>query len=91
MQHKIEIKQAQGPSDIMWLNKGLNRIDKYAQEFVILMIIIIVALGVQYVFSAELQVMMYVNYRANPPFVGCSAIYNNIPDEIQQLAALELL
>ena len=91
MQHKIEIKQAQGPSDIMWLNKGLNRIDKYAQEFVILMIIIIVALGVQYVFSAELQVMMYVNYRANPPFVDCSAIYNNIPDEIQQLAALEWL
>ena len=36
--------------------------------------------------------MMYVNYRANPPFVDCNALIENTSESaMTQLAALEYL
>ncbi len=62
------------------------------KQFCYALAIICVAIGVQYVFAAELQLMMYVNYRANPPFVDCNALIKNTEEpELTQLAALEYI
>lgn len=88
--HSIKLKQASSPSDNIWLNRGVSKVDQCKRGVLVTLIIAVSSFLVMAFFMSEMGLQSYVTYTANPPDVNCLARYaDNSYAEKLQLAATE--
>ena len=87
---KVTIKECKNPSDIIWLNRGVPRKEQLIRGAAVLLIILIVATIIYFLFSLEIAAQMYINYRANPPNVICDELFLAYKERgVKYMAGLE--
>ena len=88
--YRIYFNQAKSPSNTLWLNQGVSKRKQTVHVLIVVIIILICAFIVFLLFSAEVSAKIYINYRAEPPNVECSALQSAYTeDQMLSMAALE--
>jgi len=77
IREKIKIKEPKAPSDIKWLNQGVNYEKQWKRIALISTIIFLTAIGSQILFSVVISVSVYIQGRKNPLNVNCESVFEN--------------
>lgn len=88
--HKLKFIQAKSPSDTLWLSRGVSKKSQCGRFLFAITIIAFCVFLVFLLFSLEVGLKIFINYRANPPNIVCSEVeesYN--PQQILSMATLE--
>ena len=71
IRHTIKLQPARSPSDILWLNRGVNKLSQWKRGGVVSLIIFLSSVLVFILFTINLQMQFYVSLKAQPPNVNC--------------------
>ena len=90
--HKVSIKPAANPSDILWLGYGVTKKEQCIRGLIATIIVMIICAIIYFLFSLMISAKIYINYRAVPPGVNCENLVDNYTrEQLTDLAGLEYL
>lgn len=72
--HKIKIKPARNPSDILWLDYGVKQSSKILRSLIALFFVLVILTVLYFSFTLFVSAKIYINYRAVPPGIVCSSL-----------------
>ena len=88
--HKVSIKPAANPSDILWLGYGVTKKEQCIRGLIATIIVMIICAIIYFLFSLMISAKIYINYRAVPPGVNCENLVDNYSrEQLTDLASLE--
>ena len=88
--HKLKIKQAKNPSNILWMNMGVPRKTQIIRGLIVAFIILIIVVIVYCMFTVEVSAEIYISYKGSPPGINCeSMIEAETVERAEVLAGLE--
>ena len=86
----LPFRNCYGPSDILWLNRGVSKKSQLLRGIMIATIVVIVSLVSYSVFIIMLQGQIYIKFRGTPPGVVCSSLEGIYTEQyVQFFAGLE--
>ena len=88
--YSIDLQSARSPSDLLWYNRDVSRRSARISGIFIAAIVVAMATVCGYLFSYELSMQLYINFRIDPPTQNCHQLFvQYTEDELQQMAAYE--
>ena len=90
--HKVVLRSAHNPSDVLWLDFGVSKKEQILRGFIAIIVILVILTIIYFSFTLLISAKMYINYRASPPGVICSELVDTYSQEqLIDLAGLEYL
>ncbi len=87
---RIPFRNCYGPSDILWLNRGVSKRSQLVRGIIVATIVVVVSLVAYSAFIILLQGQIYIKFRGTPPGVVCSSLESIYTErENQFFAGLE--